>query len=905
MAQEQIVLVADKHLSDRLGGILRAHGYHLQTSSVGEDALAAIESDPPALVLAGVRLADMSGFELCRRMKHRLGIRHIPIIFITEQTSEEDEAYQAGASDFLAASSSPVEVFARVQTQLYRHGPAAASPAGADASSASVSTGSAIGEEWMRLAMQVGCMFAFEWDIQSDAMRRSHAAVEILGVASEGTGQGFLQMVHPQDRERLRQIRSILGPAYNMYDTQYRVCRPDGTIATLRESGRALFDAAGRPTRVIGMAADVTEQVSTQNDLEQGRAHLLQLIERLPIGVALSNRRGRIEYINERFVEMFGYQLEEIASLNTWWQRAYPDEQYRREVIENWTRTVETAIRRGESIPTREYRITGKDGTEHTVNVSGAVLGERKLLLFDDITARKRSEAVLRENEERFRSMADNAPVMLWISGADKLCTFFNKGWLRFTGRTIEQELGNGWAAGVHADDLEQCLSVYSTAFDARQPFQMEYRLRRADGQYRWVLHNGAPRHDTEGRFAGYIGSCVDTTDLKRNLEQMLAAQKLESLGVLAGGVAHDFHNFLGCILADAVVTMSELEIGSPARDGLERIEAVAVQAAQLVRQIMDYTAQDQQDPGPVDLSRLVREMVQILRVCVPKGARIGVDLPPSLPLPHASAAQLRQMVLNLILNAGEAIGPQGGVIAISGWKDEPRRTAGRLSSASERFICLEISDSGAGMSEEVSRRIFDPSFSTKGAGRGLGLAAVQGIVRGHGGFIGVTSAPGKGSRFQILLPCERRMPVEAPHREHVPERLPNRRGAILIVEDEETLRISVATMLRKQGFAVLEAGDGYRAVDLIRDQEEDIAVVLLDLTLPGTSSPEVFAELQRARPDAKVILTSAYGRESVAGPLRALERESFIRKPYHFSELVTVVKAALPREDVPVSGRR
>jgi PAS domain S-box-containing protein len=495
--------------------------------------------------------------------------------------------------------------------------------------------------------------------------------------------------------------------------------------------------------------------------------------------------------------------------------------------------------------------------------------------------------------------MADTAPVLLWVSGPDKLCTFFNKNWLTFRGRTMEQEMGTGWVEGVHADDLERCLSVFNKAFDARERFQMEYRLLRADGEYRWILDTGAPRFSADGSFAGYIGSCIEITDFKHNQEQMLAAQKLESLGVLAGGVAHDFHNFLGCILADAVVTMSELEIDSPARDGLERIEAVAVQAAQIVRQIMDYSGQEPQDLGPVDLSQLIREMVQILRACVPKAARVNVNLPASLPLPRANATQFRQVVMNLILNAGEAIGTHGGSITITGKQGISTAAAGG------HFVCLEVADTGCGMSEAVRKCIFDPSFSTKGTGRGMGLTAVQNIVHSHGGTVEVTSALGRGTRFRILLPCGGKLAAGNTSAEQNLEMPAPRRGSILIVEDEETLRISVATMLRKQGFAVLEAGDGDRAVDLIHDQDENIAVVLLDLTLPGRSSPEVFAELQRRRPEAKVILTSAYGRESVAGPLKAMERQSFIRKPYHFSDLVTVVRQALPHEDIPVPTGR
>src|SRR5215467_5860078 len=307
--------------------------------------------------------------------------------------------------------------------------------------------------------------------------------------------------------------------------------------------------------------------------------------------------------------------------------------------ISDWDDLISAAIGEGRQ-SARELQ--GGDGRWYVMRTLPYQTNQGKLdgvliVLVDVHDLKQSSVEALRKERDFVSSVLDAAPVMIWVSGPDKLCTFFNKNWLTFRGRTMDQEMGVGWVEGVHADDLERCLSVYNKAFDARDSFQMEYRLLRADGEYRWILDTGAPRFSADGSFAGYIGSCIEITEFKRNQEQMLAAQKLESLGVLAGGVAHDFHNFLGCILADAVVTMSELETDSPARDGLERIEAVAVQAAQIVRQIMDYYGQQPPELGPVDLSQLIREMVQILRACVPKAARVNVNLPASLSLPRAN----------------------------------------------------------------------------------------------------------------------------------------------------------------------------------------------------------------------------------------------------------------------------
>jgi two-component system cell cycle sensor histidine kinase/response regulator CckA len=267
---------------------------------------------------------------------------------------------------------------------------------------------------------------------------------------------------------------------------------------------------------------------------------------------------------------------------------------------------------------------------------AGATTG--LLGLFTDVSERKRAEAALRDSEDLFRNMADTAPVMIWVAGPDKLCTFFNQGWLNFTGRTMQQELGSGWAEGVHPEDRDRCLEIYSSSFDMRRSCQMEYRLRAANGEYRWVIDNGIPRFGPGGDFAGFIGSCVDVTEVKRMQELALARQKLESVGVLADGIAHDFNNLLGSILANSELAMAELPDGSPAREEVEAIKAVAIRASEVVRELMAYAGQENTVFEPVDVSRLAGEMLQLLKVSISKRAILKADLPEGLPAVPANA---------------------------------------------------------------------------------------------------------------------------------------------------------------------------------------------------------------------------------------------------------------------------
>ena len=491
--------------------------------------------------------------------------------------------------------------------------------------------------------------------------------------------------------------------------------------------------------------------------------------------------------------------------------------------------------------------------------------------------------------------MADSAPVMIWVAGPDKVLTFFNKTWLEFVGRTLEQELDNGWVQSVHPDDVDYCFARYSSAFDARAKFHIEYRLRRADGEYRRVLCSGVPRLTQDGIFAGYIGSDIDITDLRRAQEEALARQKLESLGVLTTGIAHDFNNLLGSILASVELALSEHLDGTPDDEDLVRIRNTAIRGGEIVRQLMIYGGVESQVLESVDISLLVGEMLELLKVSISKCATLKVNLPERLPEVRANAAQIRQVVMNLITNASEALGEKEGVISVNVTEVRLGQDCQAPNLSEGDYIRLEVSDNGKGMTEEIQTRIFDPFFTTKFAGRGLGLAAVQGIIRSHGGAIHAVSAPGQGSRFEVFLPCVGRLvddrtdtvvPLAAPEDEAFAR-------TILVVEDEETLRFAVSTMLRKHGVTVIEAADGREGIDLFRANASHIDVVLLDMTLPGLSGREVVPELRRIQPDVKLIITTAYSQDWAVEATGGQQAWFYIRKPYRFDELKGLLRKA------------
>ena len=509
---------------------------------------------------------------------------------------------------------------------------------------------------------------------------------------------------------------------------------------------------------------------------------------------------------------------------------------------------------------------------------------------------RKRIEDRLRESEQRFRSLADTAPAIIFMSDEEGLITYMNQWGIHFTGRTTEELVGTGYLDRVHPEDHSRAAQTIAAASHNQKPYQLEYRQRRFDGEYRWLAETGNPRF-VLSEFAGHIGVMLDVTELKRSQDRALANQKLESLGVLTAGISHTFNNLASTILAHAELAVEEIPIESPAHESVATIANVALRASEIVKLLMAYAGQSESEASePIELSSLIRTIIQLLTVSKTIVTPLSVNLSPAPTPIWANPGHIRQVVLNLILNASEALGTKPGTISISTEKAEVKRGSSRSGMrelGEGAYVLLQVSDTGCGMSEEVQAKIFDPFYSSKSLGRGLGLASVQGIVRSAGGAITVQSAVGQGSTFQVWLPVwNGRTDAENPLR----ARNEHQNGVILLIDDESEVRSGARNALEQEGFAVITAADSIAAIELFGRHMREIEVVILDQNLTGFSGQSIADEVRELKPLVRMLTTGAIPLDAEGDTVSPWH----LPKPYRHAELVQTIRemmtAASPR---------
>ena len=526
--------------------------------------------------------------------------------------------------------------------------------------------------------------------------------------------------------------------------------------------------------------------------------------------------------------------------------------------------------------------------------------------LQQEINERKRAEEALLDNQARYQELVDN------MEGGLILVDMYNR--INFANPSAHRILGVGMGelpgrtlGDYNIPDIFEGRRYFGNTRRKRRyrTTTREFEIIQRKGNRRQIIITAKPRFDEESEYTGFFGTIRDITELKQaeaerdRLEaQFRQSQKLESLGIMAGGIAHDFNNLLMGILGYA--DLIELDLTSTRDVGkhIQGIKTGARRASELCQQLLAYSGKGKLSTEPLDLTYTVSEMAHLLEVSISKKVTIEYRLSPELPAVQADATQLRQVIMNLITNAADAIGDQTGTVRIATGlmdcdADYLMESLHGAELPAGTYVYLDIEDTGCGMSNEEISRIFDPFYTTKFTGRGLGLAAVLGIIRGHRGVIRIRSRVGQGTTFRILLPGVDAKPVRETKEPAVVGDWQGS-GLILLAEDEVSVRLVTRRMLKRLGFDVATAADGEEAVRSFTTNPESFVMVMLDLTMPVMDGEEAFRRIRSIRPEIPVVIASGYSEQEVSNRFTGRDLAGFIQKPYEYQSLARHIRSVL-----------
>lgn len=622
-----------------------------------------------------------------------------------------------------------------------------------------------------------------------------------------------------------------------------------------------------------------------------------EIFARHPWPVLVLDAQQRVRYVNDAALRLSGEAAEAVIGAVVW--ERYPDL-----IDSGFYREYARVLREGVTATFEEFRPEAQVWFEVTAYPAGDGL----VALLRDITGEKRILDDRRRAEQTMRLAQETAR----IGSFARDLRLRHSEWSEQLFRLLALEPGSldpnvadrdPLQSFIHPDDRVAVRDAWKRALISGRRESLRHRVVRRDGELRVFDANMLAVLDQHGEPERMVGTVRDVTDELRAAEerqqlesQMQQAQKLESLGVLAGGIAHDFNNLLVGILGNASLALLDLPTDSPVRHSVAEIEQAAQRAAELTRQLLAYAGKGRFVVEPVDCSQVVREMTALLRTAVSKNAQVSLALSDDLPPVEADVTQLRQVVMNLITNASDALPDQGGMIYLHTGRQMV--DAEYLSScvpgsdaAPGEFVYIEVRDDGRGMDDITRAKIFDPFFTTKFTGRGLGLAATLGIVRGHRGAIRVYSEPSKGTAIKLLFPAGVGSVAAS---EATPSTVWIGSGELLVVDDEPSVRAVSKALLQRRGFAVTTAKGGREAVALVTANPSRFRLVLLDLTMPDMDGEETFRALRRIAPQLRVILMSGYNEQEVTRQFVGRGLAAFLAKPFRAEELDSAVRRVL-----------
>jgi PAS domain S-box-containing protein len=763
---------------------------------------------------------------------------------------------------------------------------------------------------------------------------QNQTAERIFGFTrAEAVGRHGTEWIVPEDREQVN--NNMLSNYKKPYEAT--ALRKDGTTFPCEIQGRRI-NYQDRSIRITALR-DITERRRAEKELLKSEERFKRIFENLQDVYYEAGMDGTILEVSPSIDKFSLYNRKDLIGKSLY--EIYADPKERDEFVE-------LILDKG-MVNDYEIILKDKDGSQRPCSITTLLMRDSqgtpvKLVgSMHDISERKQADEALRESEDRYRTLVGTIPDPVVVYDSEGRATYVNNAFVRVYGWSREELMG-GRIDFVPPEETEATQEAWGRTLEDGTVF-FETKRWNKNGDLLDIQLRTAILRDQEGKHVLSIVIHRDVTALKqaetalrkahdelevrvekRTVElakaneelcekiaeskqaeeeklalerQVRHAQKLESLGVLAGGIAHDFNNILMAILGNADLALDELSPMSPARGSIREIEKAAKRAAELVKQMLAYSGKGRFVVEPIDVGGLIEEISHLLEVSISKKSVLKHNLAENLPTFDGDVTQIRQVIMNLITNASEAIGDKSGVIALStGAMDCDRAYLDDINEVVRAsldeplpegvYTYIEVADTGCGMDAQTIEKVFDPFFTTKFTGRGLGMSAVLGIVRGHRGALKIYSEVGKGTTFKILFPAN-----ELPDNGFAVRRKDQAEGkdwrgsgTVLIADDEETVCTVVKKMLELMGFSVLTVPDGREALKVFREHANEIVCVLLDLTMPHMDGEEAFRVMRRLHPGVTVILCSGYNEHDATQRFAGKGLAGFIQKPYNMAAL-------------------
>jgi PAS domain S-box-containing protein len=706
----------------------------------------------------------------------------------------------------------------------------------------------------------------------------------------------FLELVHAEDHEKvINRLHELSLEGRRLPNFPVRLKKDDGTYMNGEVNGAVTYDSEGNPDTFTGVIRDVTERKLAEEALRESEERYRTVVDNSLTGICLI-QDGKYQFVNKRLVVMSGYSPRELSEMS-FEQLVHPDD----------LELVQEAISQrlsGKGLAGHyQFRGITKNGDVGWLETIAAPVdyhGKPAVLMnVVDITDRKTAEEQIRESEEKYRRLFEESKDAILITTPEGTFVDINPAGVELYGYSSKEELLKTAVAQdtyMDASDREKFQEII-----AKQGFVKDYELnlRRKDGQQLVVLLTANAVRDDNGDIVAYRGIIRDITEHKRLERQLFQVQKMESIGTLAGGIAHDFNNLLGGIMGYASLSKTKVSKRHPIFNYIDTIERSTMRAAELTSQLLAFARGGKYDIKPVDMNGIVHETLRFIGRTFDKSIEIMASLYPQLPTVEADAGQLQQVLMNLCVNAADAM-PNGGKLTIE--TDMVVLTEdyvkAHMDAKAGSYVALSVTDTGIGMDKDTLQRIFEPFFTTKeeGKGTGLGLAMVYGVAKNHGGYIHAYSEPGEGATFKVYLPVSGKTEVKEPADTETP------RGGnelILVVDDEESIRSVAADILESYGYLVLVAEDGEEAAKIYEEHNGDISLVILDMVMPRLGGRETFLKLKRLNPQVRALLSTGYSKNEKAQEILDSGVMGFVQKPYLLNELLSKVRSVLDAEIV------